>query len=124
MRSKTFTHGRSRRLSGRNQSEELPARFLNRNRTLLPILFTPEYGAGLILFASSRSALRNIRASGDLVRRIDITRLSRDEKGRTIPATVVVHGPRKNTVTEFNGARIDTDKTFSDADFTPANALH
>jgi hypothetical protein len=68
--------------------------------------------------------LEKYSSSGELVRRIDITRLSRDEKGRSIPATVVVHGPRKNTVTEFNGARIDTDKTFSDADFTPVNALH
>ena len=67
--------------------------------------------------------LEKYSSSGELVRRIDITRLTRNEN-RWIPATIVVHGPRKNTVTEFNGARIDQDKTFSDADFTPANALH
>jgi hypothetical protein len=31
-----------------------------------------------------------------------------------------VHGPRKNGVTEFNGARIDQDVQFTDADFTAA----
>ena len=54
--------------------------------------------------------LEKYSSSGDLVRQIDITRLSRNEKGRWIPATIVVHGPRKNTVTEFNGARIDRAK--------------
>jgi hypothetical protein len=29
-----------------------------------------------------------------------------------------VHGPRKNSVTEFNGARIDQDVQFTDADLT------
>ena len=67
--------------------------------------------------------LEKYSSSGELVRRIDITRLSRNEN-RTIPATIVVHGPRKNAVTEFNGAQIDQDVTFSDADFTAANALH
>jgi hypothetical protein len=59
-------------------------------------------------------------SSGELVRRIDITRVARDEKHNPIPASLTVHGPRKNSVTEFNGARIDQDVQFSDADFTPA----
>jgi len=67
--------------------------------------------------------LEKYSASGELVRQIDITRLTKNEN-RWIPATIVVHGPRKNTVTEFNGARIDQGANFSDADFTPANALH
>jgi hypothetical protein len=62
-------------------------------------------------------------ASGELVRRIDITRVARDEKHNPIPASLTVHGPRKNSVTEFDGARIDQDVNFSDADFTPAKAL-
>ena len=62
-------------------------------------------------------------ASGELIRRIDITRIMRDEKHQPIPASLVVHGPRKNTVTEFNGARINQDVKFSDGDFTPAGAL-
>lgn len=59
-------------------------------------------------------------SSGDLVRRIDITRIAPDEKHHPIPANLVVHGPRKNSVTEFHGAHIDQDVNFTDADFTPA----
>jgi outer membrane lipoprotein-sorting protein len=59
-------------------------------------------------------------SSGELIRRIDITRVARDERHNPIPASLTVHGPRKNSVTEFNGARIDQDVNFTDADFTPA----
>ena len=59
-------------------------------------------------------------SSGGLVRRIDVTRVARDEKHNPIPASLTVHGPRKNSVTEFNGARIDQDVQFTDADFTAA----
>jgi Outer membrane lipoprotein-sorting protein len=62
-------------------------------------------------------------ASGELVRRIDITRVARDEKHNPIPASLIVHGPRKNSVTEFNGARIDQGVNFTDADFTAAGIL-
>ena len=58
-------------------------------------------------------------SSGELVRRIDITRIAPDEKHHPIPANLVVHGPRKNSVTEFHGAHIDQDVNFTDADFTP-----
>jgi hypothetical protein len=47
-------------------------------------------------------------SSGALVRRIDITRVARDEKHHPIP-DLTVHGS-KNSVTEFNGARIDQDE--------------
>ena len=62
-------------------------------------------------------------ASGQLVRRIDVTRVARDEKHHPIPASLTVHGPRKNSVTEFNGARIHQDVQFTDADFTAAGVL-
>jgi hypothetical protein len=62
-------------------------------------------------------------SSGQLVRRIDITRVARDEKHNPIPANLTVHGPRKNSVTQFNGVRIDQDVNFTDADFTPAGIL-
>ena len=62
-------------------------------------------------------------SSGELVRRIDITRVARDEKHNPIPASLTVHGSRKNSVTEFNGARIDQDVQFTDADFTAAGIL-
>jgi hypothetical protein len=58
-------------------------------------------------------------SSGELVRRIDVTRVARDEKDNPIPGNLTVHGPRKNSVTEFNGARIDQKVNFTDTDFTP-----
>ena len=58
-------------------------------------------------------------SSGELVRRIDITRVARDEKDNQIPGNLTVHGPRKDSVTEFTGARIDQKVNFTDADFTP-----
>ena len=61
--------------------------------------------------------------SGELIRRIEITRIARDEKHNPIPAGLTVHGPRKNTVTVFNGSRIDQDVTFTDDDFKPAGVL-
>jgi hypothetical protein len=54
-------------------------------------------------------------SSGELVRRIDVTRVARDEKHNPIPASLIVHGLRKNSVTEFNGASIDQDVNFTDA---------
>jgi hypothetical protein len=57
--------------------------------------------------------------SGELIRRIDITRVARDEKDNQIPGNLTVHGPRKNSVTEFTGARIEQNVNFTDADFTP-----
>ncbi|MEY2485271.1 MAG: hypothetical protein QOH39_919 [Verrucomicrobiota bacterium] len=58
-------------------------------------------------------------SSGEIIRRIDITRIAPDEKHKPIPANLTVHGPRKDSVTELNGARIDQDVQFTDADFTP-----
>jgi outer membrane lipoprotein-sorting protein len=59
-------------------------------------------------------------SSGELVRRIDIIRVARDEKHNPIPASLTVRGPGKNSVSEFTGARIDQDVQFTDADFTVA----
>jgi hypothetical protein len=62
-------------------------------------------------------------SSGELIRRIEVTRIARDEKHNPIPASLTVHGTRKNSVTTFNGARIDQDVTLNDDDFKPANVL-
>lgn len=62
-------------------------------------------------------------AGGELVRRIDTTRVSRDERHNPIAANLVVHGPKKDSVTELSGARIDQDVVLTDADFTPAGVL-
>ena len=58
-------------------------------------------------------------SSGELVRRIDVTRVARDERDNPIPGNLTVHGPRKNSVTELTGARIDQKVNYTDADFTP-----
>jgi hypothetical protein len=58
-------------------------------------------------------------SSGELVRRVDVTRVARDEKDNQIPGNLTVHGPRKNSVTELTGAKIDQKVNFTDADFTP-----
>ena len=57
--------------------------------------------------------------SGRLLRRIDTTRVARDEQDRFIPGSLVVHSLPKNSVTEFDGARIDQSVRFTDRDFTP-----
>ena len=62
-------------------------------------------------------------SSGQLMRRIDVTRVARDEKHHPIPASLTVRGTRQGSVSEFNGARIDQDVQFTDADFTPDAAL-
>jgi Outer membrane lipoprotein-sorting protein len=62
-------------------------------------------------------------ASGELLRRIDVNRVARDEKHKPIPAGLTVRTPGKNTTTEFNGARIDQDVNLTDQDFTAAGAV-
>jgi hypothetical protein len=100
------------------------------NNVNCQILESKPEGSSLTIYARVRSwidpqrfvpmRIEKYSSSGELVRRIDITRVARDEKHNPIPASLTVHGPRKNSVTEFNGARIDQDVNFTDADFTPA----
>jgi Outer membrane lipoprotein-sorting protein len=59
--------------------------------------------------------------AGDLIRRIDTTRVAQDQRHHPIPANLVVHGPRKNSVTELDGIRINQDVTFTDDDFSTAD---
>ena len=58
-------------------------------------------------------------ASGDLKLRIETTRVANDDKGRPIPANLVVRDPKKGSVSELDGSRIKHNVTFSDAEFTP-----
>ena len=100
------------------------------NNVNCQILESKPDGSSLTIYAKVRSwidpqrfvpmRIEKYSSSGELLRRIDITRVARDEKHNPIPASLTVHGPRKNSVTEFNGARIDQDVNFTDADFTPA----
>jgi outer membrane lipoprotein-sorting protein len=56
--------------------------------------------------------------SGDLQLRIEATRVANDDKGRPIPANLVVRDPKKGSVTELDGSRIKHNVTFNDAEFT------
>jgi len=55
--------------------------------------------------------------SGQLVRRIDSTRIVSDG-GRSIPADLVVHGMRPDSSTVVDGSRIKHDVRYTDADFS------
>jgi outer membrane lipoprotein-sorting protein len=57
--------------------------------------------------------------SGDLKLRIETTRVANDDKGRPIPANLVVRDPKKSSVTELDGSRIRHNVAFSDAEFVP-----
>ena len=57
-------------------------------------------------------------ASGQLLRRIDITQVVLDGANH-IPADFVVHGPRAETSTILDGSRIRHDVNYTDANFTP-----
>jgi hypothetical protein len=56
-------------------------------------------------------------ASGQLLRRIDTTRVVADA-GHHIPANLTVRGARQGSSTELDGSRIKHDVAFTDRDFT------
>jgi hypothetical protein len=58
-------------------------------------------------------------AAGRLMRRIDTTRVARDEQDRFIPGSLTVRVPSKDSITELDGARIEQGVQFTDRDFTP-----
>lgn len=59
------------------------------------------------------------RPSGQLLLRIDTTRVATDDKGRFIPADLIVTGSRADSATNLDGSRIRHDVTYTDRDFTP-----
>lgn len=58
-------------------------------------------------------------AAGQVVRRIETTYVGRDQRDRFIPAKLTVRSPAKNSITEFDGARIEQGMQFTDRDFSP-----
>jgi outer membrane lipoprotein-sorting protein len=56
-------------------------------------------------------------SSGQMVRRIDTTKVVTDDRRRQIPANLTVRGP--NGVSEIDGSKIKHDVTFNDQEFTP-----
>jgi len=57
--------------------------------------------------------------SGEVKVRIETSRVANDDKGRPIPANLIVQTPQKGSVTELDGSRIKHNVTFSDSEFTP-----
>jgi hypothetical protein len=57
--------------------------------------------------------------AGRLARRIDTTRVVTDDKDRSIPADLIVRGPREDSVTDLDGSRIKHDVAYADREFTP-----
>ncbi len=85
--------------------------------------------SGISIYAKVRSWVDSKRlvplriekysAAGHLVRRIDTTYVARDQHDRFIPGRLTVRNPPKDSVTEFDGARIEQGMQFTDRDFTP-----
>ena len=57
--------------------------------------------------------------AGQLARRIETTRVATDDKGRPIPASLTVRGPRADSTTDLDGSRIKHDVSYVDREFTP-----
>ena len=62
-------------------------------------------------------------ASGQLVRRIDTTRVATNDKKQAVPANLTVSDLRQGSATELNGASVKHDVNFSDREFTPAGFM-
>jgi hypothetical protein len=58
-------------------------------------------------------------AAGKVLRRIDTTYVARDQHDRFIPGKLTVRNPSKDSITEFDGARIEQGMQFTDRDFSP-----
>jgi len=57
-------------------------------------------------------------SSAEPARRIETTRVSREDDGHHIPAGLSVQGPRKNSVTTLEGSRLNTSVNYEAGDFT------
>ncbi len=57
--------------------------------------------------------------SGNLVREIETLRVSKDDRGRNIPAKLMVRRPGMGSETELDGSNIRHDVEYTDEDFTP-----
>lgn len=58
-------------------------------------------------------------SSGQLARRIDATRVSKDDIDRHVPANLTVRGPGKDSVTTLEGSRLRHAVIYTDREFTP-----
>lgn len=61
-------------------------------------------------------------SSGQLVRRIETTRVAKDDKDRPVPASLTVKREGNGSVSEFDGTSSRHDVIYTDADFTVEGA--
>lgn len=57
--------------------------------------------------------------SGKLVKRVDTTRVAKDDTGKSVAASFSIQRPGQDSITEIEGSNIKHDVTFTAADFTP-----
>lgn len=62
-------------------------------------------------------------SSGQLVRRIETTRVLTNDDKQAVPANLTVNGPRQGSVTELNGSSVKHGVSFTDKEFTPAGLM-
>ncbi|MBC8126619.1 MAG: outer membrane lipoprotein-sorting protein, partial [Gloeobacteraceae cyanobacterium ES-bin-144] len=58
-------------------------------------------------------------SSGKLAKRIDTTRVAKDDTGKSVAASFTLQRPGQDSVTEIEGSNIKHDVTLTAADFTP-----
>lgn len=58
-------------------------------------------------------------ASGKLAKRIDTTKVAKDDTGKSVAASFSLQRPGQDSITEIEGSNIKHDVTFTAADFTP-----
>jgi hypothetical protein len=56
--------------------------------------------------------------SGKLLKRIDTTKVAKDDTGRSVAASFSIQRPGQDSITEIEGSNIKHDVTFKPADFT------
>jgi hypothetical protein len=61
--------------------------------------------------------IEKFNSSGQLIRRITTTDVVK-QNDRYLPATLAVQGPRKDSISDFDGSKIKFDVTYTDRDFT------
>lgn len=58
-------------------------------------------------------------SSGKLVKRIDTTKVAKDDTGKSVAASFSIQRPGQHSITEIEGSNIKHDVNFTAADFTP-----
>ena len=74
------------------------------------------FALGTPLFTTTPKRWEDVGSTTDFP---DTTYVARDQHDRFIPGKLTVRSPSKDSITEFDGARIEQGMQFTDRDFTP-----